>query len=306
MFDGPGDLEQATDSLTIYRDRTNGILVYWYGAPRDADVEDPDVWRDCNPASWLQEGETLAKEYGNLRQKGKMLEWRIYHLNQIMGSEESWLPDGAWAALREGSGDDDPWHGLDPALALGVGIEKSPASEGAAIIAAQRQGERIVVRVQHFHPESITGRVSVVAMREALRVLRERFPAPMVRDPKTKRPIPGPAFAFDPYAFTESAESLEQEGLNMVTMGQTASTMGPASTMVYELATTGRLVHDGDAILARHVADTSALLTERGMKVQKGKRRPNHSAMAMVMAVAVANAEAPKPYVRKPRIARGF
>jgi hypothetical protein len=65
-------------------------------------------------------------------------------------------------------------------------------------------------------------------------------------------------------------------------------------------------VHDGDAILARHVADTTALLTERGMKVTKGKRRPNHSAMAMVMAVAVANTEPPKPFVRRPRVARGF
>jgi phage terminase large subunit-like protein len=305
MFDGPGELEQASPYLTIYRDKPNGVLIYWYGASRDADADDPRVWVGVNPASWLTE-EALRREYGKLRQKGRMLEWRIYHLNQIMGTEEGWLPDSAWGALQEGTPGEDDWHGLDESLPVGVGIEKAAMSEGAAVVVAQRQGERLVVRARHFHPETATGRVSIVAMRATLRELKEKFPASMVRDPSTKRNIPGPAFAFDPYAFTESAESLEQEGLNMVTMGQTAATMGPASTMTYELATTGRLVHDGDGILARHVADTTALLTERGMKVTKGKRRPNHSAIALVMAVAIANTEPPKPYIRKPRVARGF
>jgi phage terminase large subunit-like protein len=305
MWGGPGTLEQVTPYLTVYRDRENGVLIHWYGAPQDADPEDPRVWTGCNPASWRTE-DALRKDYGRLVQKGLLMEWRIYHLNQILGAESAWLPDKAWAAIQEGSPGEDPWHGLDESLPVGVGIEKAPQSEGAAIVAAQRQGERILVRARHFQAESLTGRVSVVDMRQTLRDLRSRFPQPMVRDPKTKRGIPGPAFAFDPYAFTESAESLEQEGLNMVTMGQTAATMAPASTTTYELVTTGRLTHDGDPILARHVMDSSALLTERGMKVQKGKRRPNHSAIAMVMAVALASVEPPKPFVRKPRVARGF
>ena len=306
ITEGPGEIEQPTPFLTIYRDRANGILIWWFGAPRDADIEDPRVWVGCNPASWRTE-EALRRDFGKLRQKGKLLEWSIYHLNMIRGAEETWLPDGAWSKLRVGDPDPGSWtHGLDPMLPIGVGIEKAPQSEGAAIVAAQRQGDRLVVRAKHFRPEPVSGRVSIVEMRATLRELRQAFPAAMVKDPKSGRNLPGPAFAFDPYAFTESAESLEQEGLNMVTMGQTAATMGPASTLTYEMVTTGRILHDGDPVLAAHVADTEALLTERGMKVMKNRRRPNSACIALVMAVAVAAPEPPKPFVRKPRQARGF
>lgn len=305
MTSGQGELEQRTEALTIYRDRASGVLIWWYGAPRGCDIEDPRVWAECNPASWLQDGRSLMQEYISLKAKGKLLEWCIYHLNQIMGNEETWLPDGAWGKLAEGTASDDVWHGLDDALPIGVGIEKAQQSESAAVVAAQRQGDRIVVRAAHFGP-TLGGRVSIEAIRETCRELRHRFPCAMVADPKTRRAIVGPAFGFDPHAFVESAEALEQDGLNMVTLAQTAATMGPASTTTYELVTTGRLVHDGDPLLGRHVQDTVALLTERGMKVMKNRRRPNSSAIAMVMAVALAIHEPPKVYVRQPRPAMGF
>lgn len=306
MWSGPGELEEVSPFLTIYRDRPNGVLVYWYGAPKDSDPHDPAVWAGCNPASW-QTPDVLRKEYGKLKQKGKLLEWRIYHLNQIMGSEEGWLPDGTWSQLQLGEpSDQDPWHGMDATLPVGVGIERGAEGDGAAIIAAQKQGDRVMVRARHFRPDGTTGKVSTLEMREACTDLFHRFPSPMVKDPKTKRNLPGPAYGYDPYVFTESAQELGADGLNMVTMGQTASTMGPASTTTYELATTGRLSHDGDGILREHVSDTQAQLTERGMKVLKNRRRPNHSAIAMVMAVALAMVEPPKPYVRKPKTPRGF
>ena len=50
MFSGTGELEDR-GSLLIYRDRVNGTLIYWYGAPRDADIEDPAVWYAANPVS---------------------------------------------------------------------------------------------------------------------------------------------------------------------------------------------------------------------------------------------------------------
>jgi phage terminase large subunit-like protein len=307
MFEGGGTLEVVSPFLSIYRDREAGILIYWYGAPQDADIEDPAVWVGCNPASW-RTAAALDKDFRKLVAKGRLLEWRIYHLNQIAGTEEAWLPEGSWAKLAEGSPDpDDPWHGLDSSLPCGVGIERSPTQTSAAVVVAQRGADgRLTVRAKHFRAEAVTGTVSVVAMREACRLIRARFPAPMVKDPKTRVNLAGPAFAYDPAGWGESAEQLAGEGLNMVTFAQTAATMAPASTSTYELVADGRLVHDGDPVLAEHVADTTALLTERGMKVMKGKRRPNSGAIAAVMAVAVALPEPPKPFVRKRTAARGF
>jgi len=301
MFSGSGELEDR-GSLLIYRDRVNGTLIYWYGAPRDADIEDPAVALACNPASWLQDGRYLGKQLAKLKARGALLEWRRYHLNQFLGTEDAWLRGGAWGNCKG----DLP---LNVALPIGVGIDRSPDGEQAAIVVAQRQGDRVVVRHQVFAAESATGVVSTEAMRVTLRGLRKTYPLPMTADDKTKRPIPGPAFGFDRVAFGESAEMLEQDGLNMVDVPMTAAVMAPPSTTTYELITTGRLVHNGDRVLAEHVANTRAVLTDRGMKVTRSKHgstQPNVACVAMVRAVAMAMQDAPVPYVRKTRKAVGF
>jgi phage terminase large subunit-like protein len=300
MFSGAGELE-VRGSLSIYRNRAAGVLIYWYGAEKDADIEDPAVWAGANPASW-RDTETLAMDLAELRDRGALLEWRMLHLNQFLGTEDSWLRGGAWGSCKG----DLP---LNVALPIGVGIDRSPDGERAAIVVAQRQGDRVVVRSQVFAPESATGIVSAEAMRVTLRRLRLAYPLPQTADEKTHRAIPGPAFGFDRVAFGESAEMLEQDGLNMVDVPMTAATMGPPSTATYELITTGRLVHNGDPILAEHVANTTAVLTDRGMKVTRSKHgstRPNVACVAMVRAVALALQDPPKVFVRTPRRATGF
>jgi phage terminase large subunit-like protein len=303
MFSGTGTLEVRNGgSLLIYRDRVNGILIWWYGAPRDADIEDPDVWRACNPISYLQDCKYLGKQFAQLRDRGALLEWRRYHLNQFLDIEDTWLKGGAWGSCK---GDLQ----LNVALPIGVGIDRSPDGEHAAIVVAQRQGDRVVVRSQIFAPESATDIVSTEAMRVTLRKLRLRYPLPQTADEKTHRAIPGPAFGFDRVAFGESAEMLEQDGLNMVDMPMTASIMAPLSTMTYELITTGRLVHNGDPIFAEHVANTTAILTDRGMKITRSKHgstRPNVCVPAMARAIGGALQDAPKVFVRTPRKAVGF
>jgi phage terminase large subunit-like protein len=294
MFSGTGTLEVRNDGcLLIYRDRVHGILIFWYGAPRDADIEDPAVWRAVNPISYLQDLTYLGKQFGELKARGALLEWRRYHLNQFLGTEDAWLRDGAWRACKG----DLP---LNVALPVGVGIDRSPDGEHAAIVVAQRQGDRVVVRSQVFAPESATGIVSTEAMRVHVRELRATYPLAQAVDPKTKRDIPGPAFALDRQSLGETAEMLEGDGLNVIDVSMTSSHMAPPSMTTFELITTGRLVHDGDLILAEHVANTRAKLTERGMQVTRSKHgstQPNVAAVAMVRAVAMASLTGAEPSV---------
>ena len=290
MFSGPGVLEQRTDSLLIYRDRVNGTLIYWYGAPKDADIEDPAVWLACNPIGYLQDGRYLGQQFAQLKARGALLEWRRYHLNQFLGTEDSWLKQGTW-----GDPSDLP---LNVALPVGVGIDRSPDGERAAIVTAQKQGDRVVVRSQVFSPEGATGLVSTEAMRMTLRELRMTYPLPQTSDDKTHAAIPGPAFAFDRVAFGESAEMLEADGLNMVDVPMTAAVMAPPSTLAYELITTGRLAHEDDPVLAEHIANTRARLTDRGMQVTRNKHgstQPNVAAVAMVRGIAMAMQDPPPP-----------
>jgi phage terminase large subunit-like protein len=303
MFSGTGDLEVCNDgTLLKYRDRVNGILIWWYGAPRDADIADPAIWRLCNPISYLQDCKYLGKQFGELKARGALLEWRRYHLNQFLGVEDTWLRPGAWGGCL-GS------LPLNVALPVGVGVDRSPDGQHAAIVTAQRQGDRVVVRMQVFAPESSTGIVSTEALRVRAREIRALYPLAQAADPKTKRGIPGPAFALDRQSLGETAETMEDDGLNVVDVSMTAAHMAPPSMTTFELITTGRLVHDGDPILAEHVANTTATLTDRGMKVTRSKHgntRPNVAAVALVRAVAMCLLDAPAVYVRKPRVAVGF
>ncbi len=121
-----------------------GILIYWYGVPAGADVADPPVWRACNPASWLPRRQRTQPDVNRLRGLGKLIEWRTYHLNErVSGTEERWMPAEDWDAC---SG--DPIFSPDVRTYAVVRIGHDHRS--AAVAIAQRQGEKVALRVRTF------------------------------------------------------------------------------------------------------------------------------------------------------------
>jgi phage terminase large subunit-like protein len=64
--------------------------------------------------------------------------------------------------------------------------------------------------------------------------------------------------------------------------------MGPATQRFYEMVTTGKLRHDGDPRLARHLDNAQLKVDSRGNRLQKDARnspRKIDLAVAAVMAV---------------------
>lgn len=297
------DIERPTPYLTIARDRANGFLLWWFGAPDDADPDDPAVWAGVNPASWITE-QYLRTE----RNKPSMREadFRRLHLNQWTTAEQLWLPKGAWVLGL------DPKAVLTDTLPVGVGVDMGQTHDSTGVVVAQRQGEDVVVRARAWDNPYPKGhrlhdgwQVSTEEVRRHLRDLRDAYPVPMAK--RDERTVPGPAFAYDPWHFRESAEMLADDGLNMVEFPQYASRMGPASEGLYELVKAGRIKHDGDPVLARHLAAATAKLTRRGWVITKpeGSSRRIDLAVAMAMAVDLAMREAPKRRT-KPRAPVGF
>jgi len=299
MLAGTGELE-VRGSLLIYRDKPNGVLIFWYGAPKDADPNDPAVWLACNPASWLANGTWLRQEHNSMVARGALLEWRIYHLNQFAGVLTSWLPPRAFAECEVAGLE------LDIAKPVGVGVFQVPDSSAAAVAIGQRQGDRVVIRVKQFPAEGATGRFSRRAVRDYLMELRALYPKPAAVNDKGF-PIGGPAYAFERWQFEETAQELEAFGLNMVDFPQTGTAMGPASTRAYELITTRKLVHNGDRQLIAQMEASQSVLTDRGMRVVPTRQAPhNTAAIASIMATAMALIPGPKVYESKPRVGVAF
>ncbi len=293
--------------LTIARDRANGFLMYWYGVQPGEDAESPEAWAGANPAPWIT-SEYLRRQ----RDKPTMRreDFDRLHLNVWTSGEQEWLPKGAWEACEDRS-----VH-LDRKLPVGVGIDKGQTHDTAAVVVAQKQDERVVVRARVWanpYPATHTlhdaWEVSSEEIREHLRELASLYPAPMTVD-DYGRTVPGPSFAYDPWHFSESAEILQGERMAMTKFPQTHQFMGPASTSTFELIKGKRLVHDGDPVLSAHVRNATAELTPRGWKVSKPKKsttKKNDAAVALTMAVSQAILEPPKPRSeRKARVPVGF
>lgn len=319
------EVEHPTPYLTIARDRENGFLMYWYGVPdeRAYDVHDPEVVKRANPASWVTVA-YLRKEMN--KPSMRFIEYRRWHANQWTSSEDAWVDGTLWDACRdELDARGEPAHPLTTALPVGVAVDMGEVYDSTGRVVAQRQpcwhpdhpvaeclGPMVVVRARRWanpYPpgHSLRGewRVSTEEVRQDLRDLHEQYPQPMAK--RDHRVMPGPAFGYDPWHFRESAEELDDDGLNMVEYPQNAARMGPASEQLLELVKQRRLVHDGDPELRQAVTSAIAKRTRRGWVIDKpkGSTKLIDLAVACAMAVSMAMLEPPKPRRRRGR-AHGF
>jgi phage terminase large subunit-like protein len=99
--------------LRVLEDRESGFLMHWYGAPDDADIENPETVRRANPASWVRPADLLRELH---RPDADELAWRRLHLNQFTKTRDSWLPAGLWKGLGsdlELESGAEVWVGVD-------------------------------------------------------------------------------------------------------------------------------------------------------------------------------------------------
>lgn len=305
------DAIERRPGLTIVRDRDAGFLMFWYGAAPDADPLDPAVWNLANPASWITE-RYLRRELS--KPTMKLTDFRRWHLNQWVIGVEDWLPTGTWASCSTKDHDpNDLWHGLDRRRPVAVAIDFGVSDDTTCVAIAQRipmpfgrrnpevpsSEDHIVIRTKFFQPDPDIGEeVDVLAILEYLRSIARAFPE-RARKVEGRRYAAGPVFAYDPWGFKALATILEGEGLVMVEVPQNDSRMVPAATELYSLVVENRLEHDGDPVLARHVANVLGKARgESGWRITKLKESARKIDGAVATAMAVHEALQPWPAAR--------
>jgi phage terminase large subunit-like protein len=100
--------------------------------------------------------------------------------------------------------------------------------------------------------------------------------------------------AYDPWRFQTEAQRLQTEGIPMIKVPQSAEAMTLASERFYASIVQGELRHDGDPVLARHIAGATAKSTPRGWRLVRAERSKQIDA---TIALAMANSLrlAPRP-----------
>jgi phage terminase large subunit-like protein len=235
---------------------------YWWEAPADCDLKDRKARLIANPN--LAEGLLSHEDFDAAVKQSSETSVRRWRLNQWVRSQESWLPEGAWAQCVA------PEIQLDPDLPVWVGIDMALKRDTIGICIAQPQGERCVVRAKIWNPE-VDG-IDIAGVEAYLREIHNSYE---VRE-----------FVYDPAFFERSAEALSDEGMNLVTFPQSASRMIPACGNAYEMIVAKKVAHDGSPTFTDQVLSAAQRMSDKGWTLSKGKsRRKIDSCIAMVMAL---------------------
>jgi phage terminase large subunit-like protein len=234
-------------------------------------IDDEAAWAEANPGlnDWLSIEDMRSK-----CQRAVKLEreptFRRFSMGMWTEESESWIPRGVWDACADSS----------------IAIE-TPPRWCSPPTAASARTRRPLWRARS--PRSRTSRSSGVG--------KTRTPATRRGEFQCKRWNVLDVTA-DPYRWQRTLAVLQEERITTSEYPQSPSRMTPSTSSLYEAVVNGQVTHDGDARLARHVANAVLKADSRGtrlVKEHKDSKRRIDLAVAAVMAHDRARALASRP-----------
>ena len=239
----------------------------WWEANNDGDYRDPNAWKEANPGF---DDIVAADDFASAILRTPEAEFKTKRLNIWTSVSDTWLPHGAWDVLS------DPREIPDGSDVV-LGFDGSFNGDCTAIVAVS------VGEVPHIMPVAVwekpdeadaSWQIPVLEVEDAIRAAATRWQVLEI--------------ACDPYRWARTFQVLDDEGLPVVTFPQTASRMTPATTRFFESVVNSTLTHNGDARLARHIANAQLRTDNRGSRLAKeakGSKRRIDLAVSSVMAL---------------------
>lgn len=264
-------LEQARQSETfelrpemggggfVVRDLEARLLVHWYAVAPGTGFDDLDEWKRANPAPWRTTeriGQDLAK-----RTIDEGTKRRLYG-NEWTSARDVWIKRDVWSRLESRSECDDAFAS---GARVGVGVDASLNHDTTAVgSAVELEDGRIAVRA---HVYSVRREIAAHTFFDGPRIELAKVEEYISDDLAGEFNVL--AVGFDPRYFMRSAETLDDEGLVTVKYEPQSREMWDAVQSFYNLVSQGRIVHDGDPVLAAHLDACAGVKTDRGWKLSK-------------------------------------
>lgn len=249
--------ETKPGPLYVVRDEQSGFLFEWYGAPADADIEDPKVIRKANPLSIVRPDDLLRELH---RPDTDELDWSRLHLNQWTKAKSAWLASGVWARLRSATQ-------IPEGAEILVGIDAARTHDTTAVGWAwlSPQGRKVL----RAHVWSVRRNVPHHEFVPGGELENEELVEPFIHALASRYRIR--AVAYDPRYFGTEARHLSNDGFLAIKVEPQSNDMAAAVVQFERDALNRRLEHDGDRVLAAHV---EAIDAERRPDASKkiGKR----------------------------------
>ena len=255
------------------------LLFYWREAREGLDYEKPeDRATACRDASGAADviwsvADRVA-EWG--RPSMPRHEWIRYYANAWVDLvEDSWLSDhpAAWGRCQ------GTWE-LNGDEQMVLAVDMSLKHDSTAVVeATMLEDERIAVTARIWNPGDgkVDHREVFEHIRSRSRELGDRLAA----------------VTYDPRYFELAARTLEDEDDLVVIEFDQWTVMAQACGETYDRIIKGKLVHDGNKELSRHVRSAVRKQQERGFTLSKNKSRWKiDAAVALCMAVWILQQEA--------------
>jgi len=300
------------DGGFVLEDISGRMLMHWYGIGPNTRMDDVSSWKRANPASWR----TPERIRRDLAKQGvdESAKRRLYG-NAWTSTKTAWIDTRSWADLEDAAAVDEAFRdGATVALAVDASLNHDTT---AVAMAAPTSDGRVALRVWVFSTRSdVASHVYFAGDRISLDTVerfiaggllhgaddQERYGWPNVARDTTGDVAHGKeelaaryavhVLGFDPRYFNRSAELLEEAGMDVAAYEPQGRETWDAVQGFYNLIGGGGLCHDGDPVLAAHVAAAAGDKTDRGWKVGKLDRsrnpRPIDGLIAGLIAVDLA------------------
>lgn len=234
-----------------------------FAAPDGCDIFDEDAWAEANPAL----GDFLTAD-GLLSVAKTMREaaFRRYRLGQWVGSSDAWLPFGVWEKREED-------RKLEQGEKIVLGFDGSASGDSTALVACTLDGHIAPIKIW-ANPKETGWRVP---RSEVTATVDWCFDEYTVLE-----------LAADPWGWRSEIEAWgKSHGARKVVEYNTGyrNRMGPATDRLYAAVMDGTMTHNGDRVLAQHVAQTVATQTAVGAIVSKDKRNSPRKIDAAVASI---------------------
>ena len=246
------------------------FFMAWWEAPQEGDYRDPKNWEIASPGI---DDICSREDYESAIRRTPENEFKTKRLNQWTNSQSAWLPTGSWEALAsefEVSPEDeiilafDGSFSGDASVIVGCTVPKDEENPKLFLVKAWEKDLTI-------HDDD--WRVDIADVERTLIEFCQKHPR--VRE-----------IACDPFRWQRSMEHLESLGLPIVEWPSTsARRMVPACAKFYDAVVEGRLEHDGDPLLARHLNNAVVKTDNLGPRIVKDKRNSTRKIDGAVAAV---------------------
>ncbi|MBA7686476.1 hypothetical protein ES703_94923 [subsurface metagenome] len=269
--------------------KDDSFLPIIYSAPFDADIYSVKTWRQANPGyGTIVKSEYIKEQVNKIRNQPSFEStFRRLHLNQWVGTAETWIPDEVWMKCKgAGAFEGECYGGLDLANVRDVAsfVLYFPESHSALpffwvpseVVAdrSRREGINYDMWVAKKFIRTTPGNA-----------IDHRIVEKDVREICEGRDIKG--IAFDRWGAVEIVRNLMEDDYPMDQFGQGYASMSAPTKELEKLVVSGDLRHGGNPVL-RWMASNVMIEEDPAANIKVNKKKSKEKVdgiIALVMAI---------------------